>query len=354
MHSAIRRGFLAAIWVAAALLAAHVVFAEDPNVAEGYNLFLKSKYVDALDLVERYIREHPQAKNADAAKALHIEGRCMWGLGKYKEAVEILEKHLREFPTDRFCADSALFISTAYYRTRLSSMIGAAKRTMHDYPGSFRAKQALWWLPIAAKNALDRQDIALAYAERYINLYPDEKDANNMGTQYYRLGDYCAVLGDYAKSAEYYKKYLDAYPEGIFVPIAAARYRDIKHKAKKQADIEWGVLQKKSVAGGIVWDDRALKDPSTVLGMQALELSLGLAQQGKVSLGRATKETKAFLALHPQLEADKRAQVRLELAKALLTNGKRDEARKELEAIRTEFPRTKSGEAAQRELEEMK
>jgi outer membrane protein assembly factor BamD (BamD/ComL family) len=333
---------------------AKLTIAEDLNVKESYKLFLQSKYVDALELAEQYLERHPDEVSADAAKALQIKGRCLWGLAKYDQSIEVLEEHLRKFPTDRFAAASSVFIMKAYYRTKLSSMIGYAKRTIHDYPGSYRAKQALWWLPIAATNAFHRRDIALAYAEEYVRLYPDEKDALNMGTQYYRIADYCSALGDYTRSAEFFKKYLNAYPEGKFAPIAAGKYREVKHKAKRFPKIRWDDFKDDVLTSSTDWNQYRAKTTSEMLGFQALSLSLKLAQKKLLQPEKISREINAFILLHPHIQNDTKAKLNFELAKAYLQNDKSAEAKLALENIIGEFPTSDYAEKAKDMISDMK
>lgn len=220
----------------------------DANNRMGDCCFIRSDYAGALTYYNRAI----DMKKYDADYALFQKGFSLGLMDKDREKITVLNTLLAEYPGSSYVDDALFELGNSYMKLQdQKKALDFYLRIINDYKGSSYVKKATVQAGLAYRN-LDKDEDALRMYKVAIaeypgtteaqsaltgiqNIYVERGDADgyvdylksigsvadiSASTQdsiIYKAAENLYLTGDCSKSTEALRKYLDRFPNGIFV-----------------------------------------------------------------------------------------------------------------------------------------
>ena len=136
------------------------------------NLFNQKKYLEALDLYEKYAKENPE--DLLAPEAIYRSGLCYYRLEYYSNAIKTWEGLVEKYKTDKKAPEALYQVADTYFRAqKYTEAVAAFRKLIADYPESKWVKDAQLRIGNSYYNARD-YDNAMKEFKRYLDLYPDD------------------------------------------------------------------------------------------------------------------------------------------------------------------------------------
>ena len=160
--------------------------------AEGINLHLASKNMDALSFLNQAIEIDPSN-----ARAWRYKGNTLLDLEDYESAIIAFNKAIELNPKE--AADSYRYLGYTYsylnnYKEAMSSFEKASNLEPYDY--------YIWIMRAWALEKLENYDEAIIAYEKALTFPPDTSIYSDIGDNYKKMGDYQKALETYLKAIE--------------------------------------------------------------------------------------------------------------------------------------------------------
>jgi TolA-binding protein len=191
------------------------IVAEEQDYAFAYGLYRDSLFQLASQQFLLFAEKYPASiKHLDAA-FLGIE--CLFQSSQYQSAETKYNEFIQRYPTSRYIPESYLKLGQSRIHLKKTSMaIAALKVVLDQYGETEKAGEAAYWIGEAYLQNDDTQNALKYYTLAYEN-FPKN-----------RLRDYALYSiawtyqkrTEYAKSAEWYGKLIDEFPQSPLSPGA--------------------------------------------------------------------------------------------------------------------------------------
>ncbi|MFH1825635.1 MAG: tetratricopeptide repeat protein [Candidatus Firestonebacteria bacterium] len=142
------------------------------------NLFNQKKYVEALDIYEKFVKDNPDDSNTP--EAIYRSGLCYYRLEYYSSAIKAWESLVNKFKNHKKAPESLYQIADTYFRAqKYQEAIASYHRLINEYPDSEFVKESKLRIAQSYYNAKD-DDQAIKEFKKYIETYSDDPQISDV------------------------------------------------------------------------------------------------------------------------------------------------------------------------------
>lgn len=136
------------------------------------NLFNQKKYLEALDLYEKFAKENPE--DPLTPEAFYRSGLCYYRLEYYSSAIKSWEALVEKFKNDKKAPEALYQVADTYFRAqKYPEAIASFKKLMTEYPETKWVKDAQLWIAKSHYNARE-YDAAIKEFNKFLEAYPND------------------------------------------------------------------------------------------------------------------------------------------------------------------------------------
>ena len=136
------------------------------------NLFNQKKYLEALDIYEKYAKENPESSLTP--EVIYRSGLCYYRLEYYSSAIKSWEMLVEKYKTDKKAPEALFQVADTYFRAqKYIEAVAAFRKLTADYPETKWVKEAQLRVGQSYYNAKD-YDLAIKEYKKYLETCQDD------------------------------------------------------------------------------------------------------------------------------------------------------------------------------------
>lgn len=136
------------------------------------SLFNQKKYLEALDLYEKYAKDNPD--NLLAPEAIYRSGLCYYRLEYYSSAIKAWETLVEKYKNDKKAPEALYQVADTYFRAqKYTEAVSAFRKLLAVYPETKWLKEARLRIGQSYYNAKD-YDAAIKEYKKYLEAGPED------------------------------------------------------------------------------------------------------------------------------------------------------------------------------------